>query len=60
MGMSSGWERFDFNKDAPLDDDDDKTEGNFFLNIINIVVLFVDLWTIYLFIFKMNQSSAMH
>lgn len=26
MGMSSGWERFDFNKDAPLDDDDEETE----------------------------------
>ncbi|KAI0502657.1 hypothetical protein KFK09_017613 [Dendrobium nobile] len=23
MGMSSGWERFDFNKDAPLDDNDE-------------------------------------
>ncbi|XP_020582716.1 uncharacterized protein LOC110026196 [Phalaenopsis equestris] len=26
MGMSSGWERFDFNKDAPLDDDSDEIE----------------------------------
>ncbi|WOL17482.1 serine/Arginine-related protein 53 isoform X1 [Canna indica] len=25
-GMGSGWERFDFNKDAPLDDDDDEIE----------------------------------
>lgn len=22
-GMGSGWERFDFNKEAPLDDDDE-------------------------------------
>ncbi|XP_010929103.2 LOW QUALITY PROTEIN: uncharacterized protein [Elaeis guineensis] len=25
-GMNTGWERFDFNKDAPLDDDDDEIE----------------------------------
>ncbi|KAG0461585.1 hypothetical protein HPP92_021517 [Vanilla planifolia] len=28
IGMSSGWERFDFNKDAPLDDGDDEIEDN--------------------------------
>ncbi|KAJ8486411.1 hypothetical protein OPV22_018896 [Ensete ventricosum] len=26
-GMGSGWERFDFNKEAPLDDDDDELEA---------------------------------
>ncbi|XP_020265484.1 RNA-binding protein 25 [Asparagus officinalis] len=26
IGTSSAWERFDFNKDAPLDDDDEETE----------------------------------
>lgn len=26
IGASSGWERFDFNKEAPLDDDEDATE----------------------------------
>jgi len=43
VGMSSGWERFDFNKDAPLDDDDDETEGKFCFYIIDIHVLSVDL-----------------
>ena len=27
-GVTSGWERFDFDKDAPLDDDDE-IEGQF-------------------------------
>lgn len=26
----TGWERFDFNKDAPLDEDDSETEGKEF------------------------------
>ncbi|RWW63784.1 hypothetical protein BHE74_00029021 [Ensete ventricosum] len=26
-GMGSGWERFDFNREAPLDDDDDELEA---------------------------------
>lgn len=40
MGMSSGWERFDFNKDAPLDDDDEETEGEFFFHILDVIFCF--------------------
>lgn len=41
MGMGSGWERFDFNKDAPLDDDEDATEGMFcFYLLLSILAVY--------------------
>lgn len=44
MSKGTGWERFDFNKDAPLDDDDE-IEGELFFQdycvyIFNFMIVF--------------------